>query len=57
MIAYVKGKVEDIAEDNVVIEVGGIGYNVKISADTAGRGQNCTHTQMYGRMPYSCSVF
>ena len=37
MIAYVKGKVEDIAEDNVVIEVGGIGYNVKISADTAAR--------------------
>lgn len=37
MIAYVKGKVEDIAEDNVVIEVGNIGYNVKISADTAAR--------------------
>ena len=37
MIAYVKGKVEDIAEDNVVIEVGGIGYKVKISADTAAR--------------------
>ncbi len=37
MIAYVKGKVEDIAEDNVVIEVGGIGYNVKISADTAAK--------------------
>lgn len=37
MIAYVKGIVEDIAEDNVVIEVGGIGYNVKVSADTAAR--------------------
>lgn len=37
MIAYVKGIVEDIAEDNVVIEVSGIGYNVKVSADTAAR--------------------
>jgi len=37
MIAYVKGTVEDIAEDNTVIDVGGIGYNVKISADTAAR--------------------
>lgn len=37
MIAYVKGLVEDIAEDNAVIDVGGIGYNVKISADTAAR--------------------
>lgn len=37
MIAYVDGIVEDITEDNVVIDVGGIGYNVKISADTAAR--------------------
>ena len=37
MIAYVKGTVDDIAEDNVVIDVGGIGYNVKISADTAAK--------------------
>lgn len=37
MIAYVKGTVADIAEDNAVIEVNGIGYNVKISADTAAR--------------------
>lgn len=37
MIAYVNGIVEDIAEDNVVIDVGGIGYNVKISASTASR--------------------
>lgn len=37
MIAYVKGIVDDIAEDNTVIDVGGIGYNVKISADTAAR--------------------
>lgn len=37
MIAYVNGIVEDIAEDNAVIDVGGIGYNVKISADTASR--------------------
>lgn len=37
MIAYVNGTVEDISEDNAVIEVGGIGYNVKISSDTAAR--------------------
>ena len=37
MIAYVKGTVEDIAEDNAVVDVGGIGYNVRISADTAAR--------------------
>lgn len=35
MIAYVKGIVADIAQDNVVIDVNGIGYNVKISANTA----------------------
>ena len=37
MIAYVKGIVEDISEDNAVIDVGGIGYNIRISADTAAR--------------------
>lgn len=37
MIAYVNGIVEDITEDNAVVEVNGIGYNVKISADTAAR--------------------
>lgn len=35
MIAYVKGTIADISEDTVVIDVGGIGYNVKISAATA----------------------
>lgn len=37
MIAYVNGIVDDIAEDNAVIDVNGIGYNVRISADTAAR--------------------
>lgn len=37
MIAYVSGIIDDIAEDNAIIDVGGIGYNVKISADTASR--------------------
>ena len=37
MIAYVNGIIEDITIDNVVIDVGGIGYNVRISADTASR--------------------
>lgn len=37
MIAYVKGIVEDIAVDNAVIDVGGIGCNIKISGETASR--------------------
>ena len=34
MYAYLKGTIEDIAEDNLVIEAGQIGYNVKVSART-----------------------
>ncbi len=37
MIAYVDGIIEDITEDNVVVDMGGMGINVKISADTAAR--------------------
>lgn len=37
MIAYVNGILEDITEENAVIDVNGIGINVKISADTASR--------------------
>ncbi len=35
MIAFVKGIIEDISEDNVIVEVNGIGINVKISSGTA----------------------
>ncbi len=35
MIAFINGTIEDISEDNVVLEVCGIGYNVKISEQTA----------------------
>ncbi len=35
MYAYVKGTLEEIAEDNIVVEAGGIGYNVKVSTTTA----------------------
>jgi Holliday junction DNA helicase RuvA len=35
MIAFVKGSIEDIAEDNVILDTGGIGYNIKISGQTA----------------------
>ena len=34
MIAFVKGKIEDLSEENVVVDVGGVGINVKISAGT-----------------------
>ncbi len=37
MIAYVHGVIEDISEDNVVVDVGGIGYNVHVSSDTISR--------------------
>lgn len=37
MIAYVQGIIEDITEDNAVVDVGGVGMNVKISAGTAAR--------------------
>ncbi len=36
MIAYLKGKITDIAEENVVLEVNDIGYNVKITGRTLG---------------------
>lgn len=35
MIAYVNGILEDIQEDRAVIDVGGIGFNVFISVNTA----------------------
>lgn len=35
MIAFIRGKIADITEDNVVIDTGNIGYNVKISTGTA----------------------
>ncbi|MDE7253592.1 MAG: Holliday junction branch migration protein RuvA [Acetatifactor sp.] len=37
MIAFVQGVIEDINEDTVVLAVGGIGINVKISASTAAK--------------------
>lgn len=35
MYAYLKGTIEEITEDNLVLEVNQIGYNVRISARTA----------------------
>lgn len=35
MIAFVKGRIDEITEENVVIDIGGIGCNVKISSETA----------------------
>lgn len=35
MYAYIKGTLEEIAEDAVVVETGGIGYNIKVSTTTA----------------------
>ena len=62
MVAYVNGIVEDITEDNAVLDVGGIGYNVKISADTASRlpgiGEPVKlYTYTYTTMPWSIYAF
>jgi len=35
VIAFVKGIIDDISEENVVLDVGGVGYNIKISTGTA----------------------
>lgn len=35
MIAYLKGIIADITEDNLILEVNQVGYNVKISSGTA----------------------
>lgn len=35
MYAYIKGTLEEISENSVVVEAGGIGYNVNISTTTA----------------------
>lgn len=37
MIAYINGVIDDVTEDNAVIDVGGVGFNIKISSDTAAR--------------------
>lgn len=34
MYAYLKGSLEAVAEDSIIVEVSGIGYNVKVSATT-----------------------
>ena len=53
MIAFVKGKIEDLSEENVVVDVGGVGINVKISAGTfhllpgiGGEGKLYTYTSV-----------
>lgn len=35
MIGFVKGKIDEITEENVVVDTGSIGYNVRISPGTA----------------------
>lgn len=37
MIAYVKGIIAEITEENVILDVNGMGYNIRISASTAER--------------------
>lgn len=35
MIAYLKGEVVDVSEDTLILEVNQVGYNIKISSQTA----------------------
>lgn len=35
MYAYIKGTLEEIGEDAVIVEAGGIGYNIRVSTTTA----------------------
>lgn len=35
MYAYIKGILEEIGEDAVIVEAGGIGYNIRVSTTTA----------------------
>lgn len=37
MIGFVRGIVEFVSEDNVVMDVNGVGYNVHVSTDTASK--------------------
>ncbi len=34
MYAYLRGTLEEVTEDNIVVEVNGVGYNVKVSTTT-----------------------
>lgn len=34
MYAFIKGRIDSLAEENVVLDTGGIGYNIKISPGT-----------------------
>ena len=34
MYAYIKGTLEEITEDAVIVETGGVGYNIKVSGTT-----------------------
>ncbi|MCM1568271.1 MAG: Holliday junction branch migration protein RuvA [Roseburia sp.] len=52
MIAFVDGIIDLIEEDNVVLETGGIGYNIRISADTMARLPGVgEHVRLY---TYTC---
>lgn len=35
MYAYIKGTLEEVGEDAVTVEAGGIGYNIRVSTTTA----------------------
>ena len=37
MIGFVRGALENVSEDTLVIDVNGVGYNVHVSTDTASR--------------------
>ncbi len=50
MIAFIKGRVEEVDEDSVSIEVGGIGYRVYVSELTKNIVQTFETTKLYTYM-------
>lgn len=47
MYAYLKGTIEEISEDNLVLEVNQIGYNIRISARTANAIEKGSFIRIY----------
>ena len=63
MFAYLVGRVAGVTEDNLVLEVGQIGFNIKIPSSLPsllppiGEEVKIIPIPACGRMPFCCTVF
>ena len=63
MIAFIRGIIDEITEESVVIDTGSMGYNIRISGKTAGelpgleKKLSFIPIQVYVRMQSGCMVF